>query len=561
MDASRLGTPHRWAYKWATAGRLPSSRWARSSGRHDRKPINPSAVAGKRCTNATLNLAVGAIATLLAVIESWHTSLWTDEAATISAAQRPLRDLWTMVHSIDVVHGSYYLFMHLWTGLFGQSPLALRLPSAILVGVAACLTAGLSRQLTDGRTAVTAGLVVAVLPRVTWAGMEARPYAATITLAAAATSVLVTAVRRPSIGRWMAYAVLLATGCYLNVYIALLGLGHLCSLLLDRESSTAARKAWVLSAAGAALLAAPILLAAVGQTGQLGSAVRNPLEWIRNIVVNQWFLGDTPTTTTGRSVTAVTVSDAGSWWAPASVVLSVVGWLTVLFGIVRAAHRSGTSLKWLVERPFSWAVPWLVAPTIVIVGYSLTGTPVYSPRYLAFATPALAILMATGVQAACHLRYRFGAIVLLVVATVPVYLSQRELYGKNGSDWVSVSAYMAEHSATGDCIYFTPRYPGATGPIGQTTRGIAVAYPQDFSGLADLTLLRTPAAAGNLAGESRSLADAAAQLADCVRVWVVQRNDYPEASVAKDIAIMTNARLRGRTVWAGPLDRIALFGR
>src|SRR3978361_2344294 len=47
-----------------------------------------------------------------------HPSSWFDEAATISAATRPLPALWRMLGHIDAVHGLYYLLMHGWFALF-----------------------------------------------------------------------------------------------------------------------------------------------------------------------------------------------------------------------------------------------------------------------------------------------------------------------------------------------------------------------------------------------------------------------------------------------------------
>lgn len=524
-------------------------------GRPQRPPTTPAYLA-----RIVPELTVGAVASILALIGSWHTSLWTDESATISAARRSVSDLWTLLHSLDVVHGTYYLFMHYWMDAFGQSPFVLRLPSALFVGIAVGLTVSCTRRLTDGPTAVTAGLLLALLPRVTWAGMEARPYAASVALAAAATSAVLTAVHRPTVGWWVTYAVLLAAGCYVNVYVALLGMSHLCSVLLDRTVGAVVRRRLLLSAVGAAVLCTPLLMTASSQTGQLGSAVRGPLDWIRNVAVNQWFLGDTPTTTTGRAVGTPSATNIGSWWPVAAVILAVVSWLVIAYGAAQSGRATESSVAWLRRRPFCWTVPWVVVPTVVIVAYSLL-TPVYSPRYLTFASPGLVILLATGLRAVPRRWTRVAVVVLLAVSTLPVYVSQRQLYAKNGSDWSSVGAELAASRASGDCVYFTPRYPGAAGPIGQTTRGISVAYPQDFAGLRDLTLLQAPSLAGNLTGFSQPLANVTASLAACTRVWVVQRNDYPTRDVSADKAVLTRAGLSGRTVWQGPLDHLELFTR
>ena len=73
---------------------------------------------------------------MLCAAASWIPSLWGDEAATLLSAKRPLGSLLGMLTHVDAVHGLYYLVMHGWIRLAGESPFALRLPSALAVGAA-----------------------------------------------------------------------------------------------------------------------------------------------------------------------------------------------------------------------------------------------------------------------------------------------------------------------------------------------------------------------------------------------------------------------------------------
>jgi len=140
-----------------------------------------------------------AIAVLAAVIgaagASWP-SLWFDESATISAAGRSIPDLWRMLGHIDAVHGLFYLLMHGWFSLFPVTEFWSRVPSCLAVGAAAAGVVVFARQFLPRTTAVCAGVVFAILPRVTWAAVEARSYAWTAAAAVWLTVLLVTAVRR-----------------------------------------------------------------------------------------------------------------------------------------------------------------------------------------------------------------------------------------------------------------------------------------------------------------------------------------------------------------------------
>ena len=79
----------------------------------------------------TIALIAGLAATILCAAFSWVPSLWGDEAATLLSAKRSVGSLFTMLMHVDAVHGVYCLFMHGWIRLAGESPFALRLPSAV----------------------------------------------------------------------------------------------------------------------------------------------------------------------------------------------------------------------------------------------------------------------------------------------------------------------------------------------------------------------------------------------------------------------------------------------
>ncbi|MCI4062497.1 glycosyltransferase family 39 protein [Micromonospora sp. R77] len=148
--------------------------------------------------------------------------LWRDELATWSAATRPVGDLVRLAGTIDAATGPYYLLMHGWTALAGDSTVALRLPSVLAMAGAAGLTARLGERLVDARVGLLAGLLFAVLPGTSRYAQEARPYALATFLAVLATLLLVGALSRPSWPRWAGYA----------AAVAALGLTHLIALTL-----------------------------------------------------------------------------------------------------------------------------------------------------------------------------------------------------------------------------------------------------------------------------------------------------------------------------------------
>ncbi len=107
---------------------------------------------------------LGVFAAALALAGSWNVSLWTDEAATIAGARRTLPELWLMLQNVDAVHGLYYLLMHFWIDLFGQSALSLRMPSALAIGAGTAGVYVLARRLDGRQLALWSALIFALLP-------------------------------------------------------------------------------------------------------------------------------------------------------------------------------------------------------------------------------------------------------------------------------------------------------------------------------------------------------------------------------------------------------------
>ncbi|MEU4563780.1 glycosyltransferase family 39 protein [Actinoplanes sp. NPDC023936] len=195
---------------------------------------------------------------------------WRDEQATWWASALPLGDLRRLVEQVDVVLLPYYLFMHVWIALFGNSEIAMRVPSAILMGLAAGLLALVGRRLLDVPTGLLAGLLFALLPAVSRYGGEARPYAMALAATLAATLLLLRAQDRPSPQRWAFY----------GLSVIWIGLGHLVSLsvlaahlalvITRARADRRVRIGWAVSVAAALVVLAPVILISRRQSGQIG---------------------------------------------------------------------------------------------------------------------------------------------------------------------------------------------------------------------------------------------------------------------------------------------------
>jgi mannosyltransferase len=194
----------------------------------------PEQAPSRRSVAATVTWAAPVVVTAaVGLFEVGVPQLWRDELASWSAASRTLPQLWAMVHNIDAVLGIYYLGLHLWMAVFGQSATAMRLPSVIAMAAAAGMVALIGQRLGGRLAGLASGLIFAVIPSVSRYAQEARPYAFAMFFAALATLLFLRAMERPHWSRWAVYAVALAAAGTANLIAVCVAAGPLLIVVWD----------------------------------------------------------------------------------------------------------------------------------------------------------------------------------------------------------------------------------------------------------------------------------------------------------------------------------------
>ena len=234
-------------------------------------------------------LIVGVLAAAVSLAGAARPSFWYDEAATISASySRSLDQLWQMLGNVDAVHGLYYLFMHGWFQIFPPTEFWSRAPSGLAAGGAAAGIVVLGKQFSSRTVALSAGVLCGILPRTTWAGIEARPYAMSMMAAVWLTVLLVVAARRESRWRWLSYGIVLALSILLDMYLALVLLAHVVFMCIFRRTRTALIPFAVTSGLTVCALA-PFMIEVVGQVQQIKWIAPIGRRTIEDVLVQQYF--------------------------------------------------------------------------------------------------------------------------------------------------------------------------------------------------------------------------------------------------------------------------------
>jgi len=456
--------------------------------------------------------AVPAVATgLIAATGLNRPGLWTDELATWGMATTPWSEFWPVLRYVDAVLAPYYVFMHVWVSVFGDSDLALRLPSLLAMVASAALIGGLGARLAGPTAGTLAGLVFAVLPSTSRYAAEVRPYGLTVLVGCVATWLLVRAWDRPTFVRWAGY----------GLAVAVLGSLHIVAVLL------VAAHAWLVGAWKRRLwwrfaLAAGVGVAVVTPLLLYGSRQRHQVAYI---------------------------SPVGFY--------SAIPYAQVVFGGVALAllvvllGLFGLPLRF----PSAVFTAWAVVPPLALIVVS-TVLPMFLPRYLVYTTPGWCLL--AGVALA-RLRLQWSVPLLLVIAGlgVPSHLVMRTEGGHEHQATRQIADVLTANERPGDAVVYADDEP-----VGSWTARDAVSHymPAQFRPR-DILAATPPRHAGLLLATECTVVEQC--LADTGRVWVIRIDtlDDPLAGIGVNKETVLRNQYQVETVWHPTGLTVALLQR
>ncbi|MDE1169159.1 MAG: glycosyltransferase family 39 protein [Pseudomonas sp.] len=429
-------------------------------------------------------------------------AIWCDEGSSLLMSQYSPLLIW--FHSAHDVHPPlYYLLLHGWIELFGNSLLSIRTLS-VLPGIATvALGMWLVRLIATRPAAVLAGVLLALLPIAVRYSQEVRMYSFMGLWLMGATLALVYWVNRPDRLRYLAIYVLLMTASfYTHYFTGLCVLAHWTYLLLVRNQPPRliTRKAWWAANALIVLLYSPWIPSLVDQLQNLDQLrVGGDVGWIP--AMTRYSLPST-------FWQFMTLSDGLD--VPAVPYLLLPAALAAIAAAVALGDRSAHRLQALL-------VCYTFVPLAVIYLVSFA-SPLLVERYLMFAALGLPLIVAIFIdRLQQRSRWLAGALLVLVIGVCGVGLKND--YTVQEPQFDSLVGYVNQHYAQGDRIiisdlfwYFpyvyydrtgvTPQLYTPTLPNGTSSRpndyGFGTLVNQDASTLYLDTLQALPQAKGRV---------------------------------------------------------------
>jgi dolichyl-phosphate-mannose-protein mannosyltransferase len=442
-----------------------------------------------------------------------------DEIATADAAGRSVGQIWQLLQHIDGVFGPYYLAMHLWTGIAGDSVLSLRFPSVLAMAGAAALTGELGRRLAGPAAGMLAGALLCLLPNMSRYAAEARPYAIACLFSVGALLLLHRAAERPGFGRWAAYAAaVVALGAASLVALTALA-GHFAMLLVSIRRAPHRRRALLLPWC-AATISAIVLLA--------------PLVW--------WGWHQRP---------------AQLHWVPPMSLGAVYTFPGRLTGSTELAWLLIGLLVVAVCRP-TGAVAQMAAaaalPAAFVCAISFAGPSFWVNRYLLFVLLPAVIAAAAGLARLRLAGAPQAAVVLAVfaAAALPGQLTVRRPTVKNGSDYRTLAAVIQAGQQRGDVVVYHR---------GRTMRtGVAYYLRHDADRPRDVLLRRSAAESARLTADE--YADPVPRLAAARRIWLVAFGRPADPATGRpDLAPLLSGGFERSGLWQVKNGTVALYTR
>lgn len=439
-------------------------------------------------------------------------TLWLDESATVIATTRSWSGLATLISQIDLVHAFYYALLHVWFELVGYSPFSLRAPSAVAAAAAAALLVPLGARLVSYRFGLIGACVFLATPAVLLAATNGRSQSFEMLAAVAATLLLTVALRRSvrdsalwTTIAWAGYAIVAYLGVLMNLWFIFLLAAHALTVLLLAGRRQEGRRGSVIGAVsallGVAIASVPFALGAVGQSSQIGFLEQPTVKtFFLAIVRDQSF--------------SLPLVHTGSIW-PA--LLAIGSWLLALLGVVwllRARSRAVVVLAL-----------WLLTTPVGLLAVSIAVAPTFSDRYLAVCIPALALLVAAGLTALSHwLRGALAVLAGIALLVFGAHAWQLVRWGDPATvDWRS-AAMELERERLDDA---TSRAGIIYGSMVRPSLQLAVDYPEDVGGIADLTKT-PPAPSTGFWAKAQSVGDAVGRAGRYDVVWYVGEPGSPE---------------------------------
>ncbi|MGB3905926.1 MAG: glycosyltransferase family 39 protein [Anaerolineae bacterium] len=368
-----------------------------------------------------------------------YQSLWRDEVDAILFARRDLSGLLPLFVRAGHNGPLYYLILHFWIRLVGDTEFSVRFLSLICGVLAVPLMFRLGRRWVGWTGSLVATLLCTTSPYLIWYSQEGKMYALLFLSSLVSTYIYLLALERNRIYLWVSYLVLTAASMYVHLLAVLVLSFHFLLFLVTWPRYRPALKSWL---ATFVVLSLPYVPLARWEVPLLLSPFTTghqfyQLHEILTVLLFAFSLNVAPY----RGLLPIALF----------VFLLLAGIL--LYRRANGRLRPSSLRALLSSRQESTSLSlYLFVPIGSLFLVSL-GMPIFTDRYLITVVPAYLLLLACGAVAIRQRSAALAGACLALVLVSNLYVVFLQGHTRIKSDFRSVAEHLKE-DGRGDLVMF-----------------------------------------------------------------------------------------------------------
>jgi 4-amino-4-deoxy-L-arabinose transferase-like glycosyltransferase len=424
-----------------------------------------------------LLIAILLIATALRLYRIADIPLRADEATNLYIASNSPDQIIHTFTADDPHMPLYYLILHYWMSVAGQSEISARYPTVFVAIIAVALTFVVGKQLfpRSPNIALIGAFFTAINPSLVWDSQEIYMYSL-LTACAIASSVLFLRVIKPNSSRieWIAYVCINILGLFTH-YLAVLVIATEGALWIlwgiQRALTRTTIIRWFIAQIITAIIFLPWLVLS-------SSATSFQFDFFRNATLPELLW---------RSVVSFSVGRMDGTLMPRMIDPPIGSALTIgfliLFVIGLAAKSSNNDAPARIA-----LVTFIIVPIGLLIVYGILRFPLLDERYELFLIPAFMLIVARGTERLASFTYARWTPALAIVFVVASsgyslnnYFHVPE-YAKS-PDWHAFMQQLVANAQPGDVLI--QNYPDPALPYYLDNRMPRILLPRTGSATAE----------------------------------------------------------------------------
>ena len=390
---------------------------------------------------AKLDYALWGILLLAAILRVYgiaSESLWIDEGQTVAYATKSIAGI--IEYCARDVHPPLYLFiMHAWTGIFGISETALRMPSAIFGVIAVYLTFKIGEKLMNRTGALLGALFLAVSYMGINFSQEARSYTMLLTAILLSCHSLLLFIENQDQKHFLYYAASVALMLYTHTFTIFIIMFHQVYYVVDWAFRPGERLKrfinWVAVNVSALVLFSPWMYFLLKQVlAKLGG--EGPGSWVM-----------VPDHITAWR-TFIQLAGGAAPLAAAALAVLLFAAVKLIPGL-RKRFSSKLEIPAKTRSSLFLAL-WFMCAVVTPFAISLVLSPIYVERYAIQFLPGFCIFLGMIMSGFSPLFLRTAVVAMFMAATAHGLWLYYTTYDKE--QWREVARFVAENINPGEAI-------------------------------------------------------------------------------------------------------------